>query len=155
MTSQPGRSDLFESPTEAEEAFYDAFSSADADAMMRVWAHSVDVVCIHPSGPRLEGILEIRRSWKLIFEDRVRRQFTLRSRRIIGSDDIRVHLLEESIAVPGAVLASAPVMATNIYQRLQDGWYMVLHHASLAPAGVPYDIEESDVTNKPEPPIIH
>ena len=146
---------MLESSTEAEEAFYDAFSSAGVDAMMRVWAHSFYVVCIHPSGPRLEGIPEIRRSWELIFEDRVRRQFTLRGRRIIGSDDIRVHLLEESIAVPGAVLPAAPVMATNIYQRLQDGWYMVLHHASLAPAGLPYDIEGSDVTDAPEPTIIH
>lgn len=148
---------MYDSSLDAEAAFYEAFAAGDLEAMMRVWAVSFDVACIHPSGPRLEGVPEIRRSWELIFRERVRRRFTLRGRRVVGSDDFRIHLLEENIAVPGTALVSPPVLATNVYQRLADGWYMVLHHASVAPAALPVEEEDnrSDAPVGDEPPMLH
>ena len=145
---------MYDSSIEAEAAFYDAFSGGDIEAMMRVWAVSFDVVCVHPSGPRLEGIPEIRSSWELIFKDGVQRDFELRCRRIVGSDDYRIHLLEEKIILPGTLLVSPPVLATNVYQKMQDGWYMVLHHASVAPSPLP--LEEEEPTDEVEgPPMLH
>ncbi|GIT54342.1 MAG: hypothetical protein Ct9H300mP16_15020 [Pseudomonadota bacterium] len=44
----------FSSAHVAETAFYDAFQSADLEAMMRVW-HPDEAVCIHPFGRRIEG----------------------------------------------------------------------------------------------------
>lgn len=148
---------MYNSSLDAEAAFYEAFAAADLEAMMRVWAISFDVACIHPSGPRLEGVPEIRKSWELIFRERVRRRFTLRGRRVVGSDDFRIHLLEENIAVPGTALVSPPVLATNVYQRLADGWYMVLHHASVAPAALPAEEEDnrSEAPGGDEPPMLH
>ena len=49
------RSKLFPTAQDAETAFYDAFERADVAAMMAVWAEDDDVVCVHPSGPRLVG----------------------------------------------------------------------------------------------------
>lgn len=150
---------MFDSSLEAETAFYDAFADGDLEAMMRVWAVSFDVACIHPSGPRLEGVPEIRRSWEHIFRERVRREFTLRARRVVGNDDFRIHLLEENIAVPGTALVSPPVLATNVYQRMADGWYMVLHHASVAPAPLPAEAADEPARQEPDPsgdpPLLH
>ena len=47
---------LFPTPDDAEAAFYDAFERGDLAAMMVVWAEGEDVVCVHPSGPRLTGL---------------------------------------------------------------------------------------------------
>ncbi|MCP5201363.1 MAG: nuclear transport factor 2 family protein [Gammaproteobacteria bacterium] len=125
---------MFASSLDVESAFYAAFERGDLDAMMRVWAYSFDIVCVHPSGPRLEGVDAVRRSWQHILSDPVPRSFDLRARLVVGSDDVRVHTLEEHICVPGSQLYAPPLLATNVYQRLDDGWRMIVHHASLMPA---------------------
>lgn len=124
----------FTSSEAAEEAFYAAFTAGDLEAMMAVWAPSPDIVCIHPGGPRLCGVEEIRRSWALILDPRQqRRAFNLRGLRVIGDAGQRVHLLEENIRIPDTSFVAPPVLATNVYRRDDDGWRMVLHHASVAP----------------------
>lgn len=127
---------MFDSSEDAEEAFYAAFSAGRLDDMMRVWVPDDEAVCIHPGGPRLSGIDEIRRSWGLIFTDSMPRSFALRGRLISGNDVQRIHLLEENIRVPGTSFVSPPVLATNVYRRTADGWRMVLHHASVSPQGL-------------------
>ncbi|MEQ8233283.1 MAG: nuclear transport factor 2 family protein [Gammaproteobacteria bacterium] len=128
---------MFDTSLAAEAAFYEAFGSGDVEAMMRVWAAGADIVCIHPSGPRLEGAAAIRASWQHILAEHMVRSFDLRGRLVSGTGDLRVHLLEECISVPGTRFVAPPVLATNIYRRLGDGWYMVLHHASVAPQAIP------------------
>ncbi len=140
---------MFATSLEAEAAFYEAFGNADVEAMMRVWAFSFDAACIHPSGPRLEGIPEIRKSWEAIFADRVPRAIDLRGRVVIGSDDHRIHMLEENISVPGTSFVAPPVLATNVYQRLRDGWYIILHHASVAPGAL--EQTQDDSPDQPAP----
>lgn len=127
---------MFERSEEAEEAFYAAFGAARLDEMMRVWADDGDAVCIHPGGPRLTGLAEIRHSWGLIFTDSLPRSFSLRGRVIMGDEQQRIHLLEENIRVPGTTFVAPPVLATNVYRRSAAGWRMVLHHASVAPHGL-------------------
>ncbi|HXZ95937.1 MAG TPA: nuclear transport factor 2 family protein, partial [Burkholderiales bacterium] len=58
------KTSIFPTPQDAEAAFYEAFESADLDAMMAVWAEDEEVVCVHPSGPRLTGIAQVRESWR-------------------------------------------------------------------------------------------
>jgi ketosteroid isomerase-like protein len=124
---------------DAEDAFYAAFSVGRLDDMMRVWANDGEVVCIHPGGPRLTGITEIRASWRQIFTDSMPRAFSLRGRIVSGDDTLRIHLLEENIRVPGTTFVAPPVLATNVYRRTAEGWRMVLHHASVAPFSLPHE----------------
>ena len=142
---------MYDSSEDAEEAFYTAFSNGNLDAMMRVWATTSEIICIHPGGPRLIGIDDIRRSWDLIFRDSLQRAFTLRGRLIVGTGDQRVHVLEENIRVPGTTFAAPPVLATNVYQRHRHGWSMVLHHASVAPTALNIATAREDG----EPPRLH
>ena len=127
---------MFASSQDAEDAFYDAFGNASLEQMMQVWAVSFDVVCVHPGGPRHEGIEEVRRSWAAILAEDTARRFELRGLIVSGTDDMRIHTLEENSSVPGTSLVAPPVLATNIYQRFSDGWRIVLHHASVSPAAV-------------------
>ena len=121
-------------PEETEQAFYAAFTNGDLNAMMKLWARSDTTTCIHPSGPRLQGLAAIEESWRYIFAGGSDRHFELRDLRVVASPDMHVHLLEEHISIPGTNFKAPPVIATNVYQRLGDGWFLALHHASVAPS---------------------
>ncbi|MFT4580295.1 MAG: ketosteroid isomerase-like protein [Gammaproteobacteria bacterium] len=121
----------FDSPLSAENAFYDAFDRGDHVAMMNVWGSSDDIVCIHPMGPRLIGRKLISESWKLIFAGQSRRKFDIRAKSRTQDENVAVHILDEVISVPGSDAQFIPVLATNIYQRIDQFWFLILHHASI------------------------
>ena len=81
--------------------------------------------CIHPGGPRLCGVDEVRQSWRHILADSTPRAFDLRGLQVLDGGDQRIHLLEENIRVPGTTFTAPPVLATNIYRRDADGWRML------------------------------
>lgn len=143
---------MFASALAAETAFYAAFSNADVEQMMTVWARGCEVVCIHPSGPRLATLDEIRQSWALILQEQVLRRFELRGRLVLGDGEFCAHTVEENITVPGTSYVAPPVLATNIYQRLNDGWYMIMHHGSVAPAPL---VERENLAESPAPRLLH
>ena len=140
---------MFSTSEDAEDAFYAAFSAGRMDDMMRVWATDTEVVCIHPGGPRLTGIEEIRHSWAQILTGSLPRAFTLRGRIMVGDSAQRIHILEENISVSGTNVIAPPVLATNVYRRLPGGWRMVLHHASVSPRALPLHETGSESDRKP------
>ena len=142
---------MFATSEAAEEAFYAAFSVGRLDDMMRVWAPDTDIICIHPGGPRLSGVQDVRRSWALIFQDAMPRTFTLRGRIVSGDGTQRIHMLEENIRVPGTTFVAPPVLATNVYRRLSQGWRMVMHHASVAPTSLSQIDPSTERPSKPNP----
>jgi SnoaL-like domain len=79
---------------------------------------------------------DIRHSWSQIFNDSLPRTFAIRGRIVSGETTHRIHTLEENISVPGTSFRAPPVLATNIYRRLPDGWRMVMHHASVSPVSL-------------------
>jgi len=126
--------DLFTTPQEAEAAFYEAFEKGDLDAMMGVWADDDDIVCVHPGGQRLTGTEQIREAWRQIFAAGQTLRFRLRNQQSLNGMTLVVHSVYEQITVANEARARQPVIATNIYMRTENGWRMVVHHASPAPA---------------------
>ena len=125
---------LYTTPQDAEAAFYEAFEKGDLDAMMGVWADDDDIVCVHPGGPRLAGAEQVREAWRQIFAGGQTLRFRLRQQHSVNGMTLVVHSVYEQIAVAGEARARQPVIATNIYMRTENGWRMVVHHASPAPA---------------------
>ena len=124
----------FPTAQDAESAFYEAFEKGDLDAMMGVWADDDDVVCVHPGGPRLAGTEQIRESWRQIFAAGQALKFRLRELHALNGMTLVVHSVYEQITAGGEARMRAPVIATNVYMRTENGWRMVVHHASPAPA---------------------
>ncbi len=125
-----GAPHLFPTPDEAENAFYEAFERCDLAGMMAVWAETDDVVCVHPQGPRLVGLDAVRESWARIFAGattvRVRREGVQR----MDGPVLAVRSLIEVIGPASGTGPSGSVHATNVYELQENGWRMVLHHAS-------------------------
>jgi ketosteroid isomerase-like protein len=52
------------SADDIEAAFYEALQNADLEKLMACWADEDDLVCVHPSGPRLIGVAAIRSAFE-------------------------------------------------------------------------------------------
>ena len=118
----------FSSSDHAENAFYLAFEKCDIEMMMSVWSKDSDITCIHPGGPRLEGLDNIRESWEQIFSHEQGITFELKHKKILVEKDIAIHRVIEAISLDGKL--SSEIVATNVYCKTNTGWHMILHHAS-------------------------
>ena len=64
--TKPVSAIAFQTPDEAEAAFYKAFEQGDLEAMMAVWMDG-EIVCIHPMGTLLTGTQAVRTGWQQLF----------------------------------------------------------------------------------------
>jgi len=143
------RPTAFPTPQDAENAFYDALERADLDAMMAIWAEDEEIVCVHPTGPRLVGHEQVRESWRQIFSGgggvRIHVTQLVATQAMMAA----IHSVQENPPSPGGKRPAAAVVATNVYLRTAAGWRLIVHHASHAP-GQP----EGAPKNAP-PKILH
>ena len=118
------------SADDIEAAFYDALQNADLEKLMACWADEDELICVHPSGPRLIGMAAIRSAFDAMFSKGSIRAWP-ESVRKIESLSSCVHNLRERIEV---LTDEGPrliyVVATNVYHKTAQGWRMVAHHAS-------------------------
>jgi uncharacterized protein (TIGR02246 family) len=128
---------IFPTAQDAENAFYEAFERGDLEAMMAVWAEDEDIICVHPTGPRLVGQDQVRESWAKIFAGGAGPRVHITQQVAVSAMMIAVHSVHENFTVEGEARAQVPVVATNVYLRTAAGWRMIVHHASPAPAQVP------------------
>lgn len=121
---------IFTSPDDAEEAFYDAISRADLDALMGVWSEDEDIVCIHPTGQRLVGHPSIRESWRSVFDNnqrfRVHLKHSMRWKGVLHA----VHSVVEILYLGDDATPHGPMLSTNVYQRGANGWRLLMRHTS-------------------------
>jgi ketosteroid isomerase-like protein len=143
---------IFPTAQDAENAFYEALERCDLDAMMAVWAEDEEIICVHPTGPRLTGPEQIRESWARIFSAGPRARVHITSQVAISAMMLAVHSVHEIFTLEGERQADArplPVVATNVYLRTAAGWRMIVHHASPAPA------EKPPAAPEPPPKTLH
>jgi ketosteroid isomerase-like protein len=130
-------------PDDAEAAFYSAFAGTDLGAMAQVWHTGDEARCIHPGGDLLIGTGAVLASWRQIFAGAAAPTVRHRVLHRAGTGDLRVHLVEERIGPQDADSDDLTrVLATNVYRRTNDGWRMVLHHATLPLVEPPQDPAE-------------
>jgi hypothetical protein len=88
---------------------------------------------VHPGGPRLTGLDNIRESFRQIFAGGPTMRFEIRGAQTLQGGLIAVRSLHEYINVLGERRQTSIVVATNVYINIGGGWRMVAHHGS--PAG--------------------
>ncbi len=112
----------------ANEAFYDAFDTADLDAMSALWAAEHDVACLHPGAPPIFGRDAVLKSWFDILGAPQRPAIQCTEARAIAFH-------RSGIVICREVLSGGLLMATNIFVLEHDVWRIVHHQAGpLSPA---------------------
>jgi ketosteroid isomerase-like protein len=119
----------------ANTRFYEALSQANLAAMEDLWHHSQATECIHPGWDRLRGWPAIRQSWARIFEHQGPAHVQPCDPLVHWWGDVAwVTCYEDLIVREGANLHVSQMLATNVFERQDGRWKMVIHHASPAPS---------------------
>ena len=121
---------VFSSPEAAEEAFYRAMQKRDLELMMGVWAEDDNITCVHPGGSRLDGRAAVRASFEQILGAAMAMEFRLSDVSHYYDQNLAVHVLHEHIRLRQDSHFQPPVVASNVYRLTENGWRMVMHHAS-------------------------
>ena len=146
----------FNTPEEAEIAFYEAIERSDIDMLREVWSTDDNIVCIHPGADRIEGRQAVLDSFTELFMESPMLSFSLMDTLQTGDDHLAIHLVREHVEMGGQFMSS--VVSTNIYQFEDGSWRMLLHHASPEPdAMLEEDIDEFEEFEAllETPPVLH
>lgn len=115
----------------ANDAFYRAFEKKDLEAMSALWSHGTDCLCVHPGRNALKGWEAIRSSWEKIFLNTRYLEIETEILRVEVSGDLAyVVLIETVLQVAGSRSMQAKSMATNLFERMAQQWFLVHHHGS-------------------------
>lgn len=126
----------------AEEAFYSAFQQADLDAMREIWATHDSISCVHPQAEPLLGQDAVMQSWLEIFNGSVGVGIVAEPLASSVGANLAVHLVTEKLLdEQGRV--NGVIVATNVFELTDDGWKMLLHHASPQPADAAAAVPEA------------
>ncbi len=143
---------MYETPAAAESAFYTAIEQKDIDTMLNVWLDSEHIVCIHPMGARLQGKTEVLESWEQIFTNDNTLHFDINDVDQQLSGKLAVHILHERVTPSTTPDKTTVIETTNAYKLTDEGWRMILHHASISPKTAE---ERKDLSDSAEPKVLH
>ena len=116
------------------EDFYRALESLDIERMEKVWHQAEWVTCVHPGGPMLTSWEVIRDSWEQIFKGTQDIRFELSDIGVrIENRTAWVTCTESILHLSTSGVSNVAAAATNIFLQTEDGWRLVLHHASAIP----------------------
>jgi ketosteroid isomerase-like protein len=115
----------------ANEGFYQAFRERDSGAMSRLWWQGTSSLCIHPGGRVLRGWEAIGASWESIFRHTDSLEIELDLLKIEIDQALAYVVVRETVlqSSRGRELQAQSV-ATNLFQKMAQKWYLVLHHGS-------------------------
>lgn len=115
----------------ANQAFYDAFSNRDLKSMNLLWWLGSTSSCIHPGGEVLIGWETIKASWESIFQNTSSLEIDIEIIEIEVDRALAYVIVRETVlqSSRGRSL-KAQSIATNIFQKMAQKWYLTHHHGS-------------------------
>lgn len=131
----------YSSPEDAENAFYEALAKGDTDALMATWSEDEDIVCVHPTGVRLDETNLIRESWRNIFASarlHVEAELIAHWQGML----LAIHHLTETLFLGDDPNGQGTLHVTHVFSRGAHGWRLVSRHASAANDGEAGDIPD-------------
>ncbi|MCA9471391.1 MAG: nuclear transport factor 2 family protein [Nitrospirales bacterium] len=120
-----------EEVTHANDVFYRSFENLDISAMDGIWAHQEYVTCIHPGWSIRVGWPAVRDSWVVIFNNTFSMKFDLTELQVQVAADVAWVICTENITSRvGESDQNSVVVATNLYERIDEEWKIIHHHGS-------------------------
>ena len=119
----------------ANEKFYKAFNARDLSAMKEIWSSHQNVTCVHPGWSPLNGFEPIIDSWQGIFKNSGNMDIQISDINMLTSNDLAwVSCVEKLYTIASHGVLASQVFSTNLFKLNQDGWKMIMHHASPMPS---------------------
>ena len=119
----------------ANEKFYKAFNARDLSAMKEIWSSHQNVTCVHPGWSPLNGFEPIIDSWQGIFKNSGNMDIQISDINMLTSNDLAwVSCVEKLYTIASHRVLASKVFSTNLFKLNQDGWKMIMHHASPMPS---------------------
>lgn len=113
------------------EAFYRAFEQRDRNAMNLLWWQGAGSLCIHPGGGVLMGWESIRVSWESIFRNTDYLEIEIEVVTAEVGQTIAYLVVRETVLQSSrGKNFKAQSLATNLFQKMAQKWYLVHHHGS-------------------------
>lgn len=104
----------------ANAAFYQAFARADFDAMRRLWAAKLPVLCLHPGAAPLLSRIDILDSWRQIFMHGHPSEISFVPQQMSLVAGV-------GIACGLEVIGGGHIACTNLFAE-EDGEWRMIHH---------------------------
>ncbi len=118
----------YETPQQAEDAFYDALDEGDPGKLLTVWADSDDISCLLPMQTLVHGRKNVTDLFTHVLSRG--RSVSLAVKHIgwIETGDIAIHQVEESLqASSSGGPAQPPLYGINIYRKDAGSWRLIVH----------------------------
>jgi ketosteroid isomerase-like protein len=137
----PANSDR-EEVSKVNERFYRALGTRDLQLMDSVWVRESRVGCVHPGWIMLKGWDALRQSWENVFDPRDQLDVELANVTVEVRGNVAWLTCIQKLIYKNRIPASVNIsQSTNIFERRDSEWLMVLHHASPIPIA---DLEIKD-----------
>lgn len=126
---------------EVNSRFYEALGNRDLDLMSTVFVRDERAGCMHPGWVMLRGWEAIRQSWENIFDPEDKLDIRLHNVTVdINGNAAYVTCIQELTYIKREPVMMNVSVSTNIFERTESGWLMVIHHASP----IPFVTEETE-----------
>jgi len=115
--------------------FYEALGTRNINLMKAVWAKNEKVGCVHPGWTILRSWEAIMQSWESVFDPEDQVDIKL-SEIVVQINDNMAWLtcVQEMVYINREPLSFNLSQSTNIFEKDNNEWKMVIHHASPIPA---------------------
>lgn len=129
---------------EVNTRFYRALGTRDLELMGTVFVHDERAGCMHPGWVMLKGWEAIRQSWENVFDPEDQLEIKLHNLSLeIEGDAAWVTCIQELTYIKRDPVAMNVSVSTNIFEKNESGWLMVIHQASP----MPISAQEDDASN--------
>lgn len=124
----------YDTPQEAEDAFYDALDEGDLKQLLSVWAESDDICCLLPMHPMIQGRQGVADVFTHLFSQGRGVSLAITHLGWIETDEFAIHQVEQTIQDPPSdTPPPPPFYGTNIYRKDNTGWRLIVHQNAPSP----------------------
>jgi len=124
----------YEEVMKINETFYKALGTRNLELMDQVWVKDSRAGCVHPGWIMISGWQAIRQSWENVFDPNDQVDIRLSNITVeIKGEVAWVTCIQQLIYINRDPIGINMSQSTNIFERHDSGWLMILHHASPIP----------------------
>ncbi len=130
----------FETPQEAEDAYYDALEEGNLEKLLGIWAGSDDICCLLPMYPMILGREGVEDAYTHLLSQGAGIELSITHLAWIEAGDVAIHQVEEQPPVQSESSTPPPLYATNIFRKDSSGWRMIAHQNAPTPPPPPPEL---------------